>query len=59
MERDDEEAESEEDQSLRDLARWIQVQPWNAPETDKTWVFEIWRAKRELRAAFVRSDESQ
>lgn len=54
-----EEKEKSQEERLRDLARWIQAQPWNAPETDKTWVFEVWRAKRELREAFVRSNEGK
>lgn len=60
MERNgEEEDEPSQQEQLHELARWIKAQPWNAPETDKTWVFEVWRAKRELREAFVRSDEGK
>lgn len=59
VERDVEKEEESKEERLRDLARWIQGRPWNKAGTDKTWVFDAWRAHRELREAFVRPDEEK
>ena len=56
---DEKEEAKGQGERLHALACWVDAQPWNAPGTDKTWVFDAWRAHRELREAFVRPDEEE
>lgn len=43
------------DADLLRIARWLERQPWNSPDTDKAWVLKaIWTAyefQREVRLA--------
>jgi hypothetical protein len=43
------------DADLLRIARWLERQPWNRPDTDKAWVLKaIWTAyefQREVRRA--------
>lgn len=58
MGRDDEKEEAKsQEERLRELARWIQAQPWNAPGKDKTWVFVAEASWSRLRAAFERVED--
>jgi hypothetical protein len=50
------------DARLHELARWLEVQPWNRPGSDKSWVLCCMARgasfRRELRAQGDRAGEN-